>query len=195
MAEPLFERIRALLADRQPAVISEALDPGQPLRPASVLVPLFMEGGEPWMVLTRRTEQLSQHPGQISFPGGGRDPGDADAAATALREAQEEIAIDRGQVDLLGPLDQLDTITGFRVSPFVAAVPAGYPYVPAAGEVAAILTLPLRAFLAPGALTVEDREFLGVRRRVYGYFVSGTLVWGVTGRIVHHFLDLVGPLL
>ena len=195
MAEPLFERIRALLANRTPHVISEALYPDQPLRPASVLVPLFLLDGEPQLVVTRRAEQLTQHPGQIAFPGGGRDPGDADDASTALREAEEEIGLDRHQVDLLGPLDLLDTITGFRVSPFVGAIPAGYAFKPEAEEVAAILTLPLAGFLAPGALTVQEREVFGARRRIYGYTVAGTLVWGATGRIVHHFLELMTPLL
>jgi 8-oxo-dGTP pyrophosphatase MutT (NUDIX family) len=147
------------------------------------------------MVLTRRTDHLKQHPGQISFPGGGRDPSDADASVTALREAEEEIGLDRKQVELLGPLDQLDTITSFRISPFVGAIPAGYPFKPEPAEVAEILQLPLRGFLAPGALTIEVREFLGAPRRIYGYTVEGNLVWGATGRLVHHFLELIQPLL
>lgn len=195
MSAPLFEQIRALLVDRPPLVHSELPERGPAQRPASVLVPLFIQGGEPYLVLTKRTDHLTQHPGQISFPGGGRDPVDADASATALRESEEEIGLDRRQVDLLGPLDQLDTITGFRISPFVGAIPAGYPFKAAAEEVAEILQLPLRGFLAPGALTIEEREFLGAPRRIYGYTVGGSLVWGATGRIVHHFLSLIQPVL
>jgi 8-oxo-dGTP pyrophosphatase MutT (NUDIX family) len=195
VAEPLFEQIRALLHDRSAALHSELPERGPAQRAASVLVPLYMKQGEPYVVLTKRTDHLSQHPGQISFPGGGRDPEDADAAATALREAEEEIGLDRTQVDVLGPLDLLDTITGFRVSPFVGAIPADYPFKAAQEEVAEILQLPLQGFLVPGALTIETREFLGAPRRIYGYTVHGTLVWGATGRIVHHFLELIQPLL
>ncbi len=195
MAEPLFEQIRGLLRDRPASVHSELPERGPAQRPASVLVPLYVQGGEPYLVLTKRTDHLTQHPGQISFPGGGRDSGDADAGATALREAHEEIGLDPAKVDLLGPLDQLDTITGFRVSPFVGSIPAGYPFRAEPEEVAEILQLPLRGFLAPGALTIEEREFLGAPRRIYGYTVGGNLVWGATGRIVHHFLDLVRSLL
>lgn len=174
---------------------SELPERGPAQRAASVLVPLFMQQGQPYLVLTKRTDHLSQHPGQISFPGGGRDPVDADAAATALREAEEEIGLNRARVNLLGPLDLLDTITGFRVSPFVGAIPAGYPFKAAQEEVAEILQLPLKGFLVPEAQTLEVREFLGAPRHIYGYTVEGHLVWGATGRIVHHFLELIQPLL
>ncbi len=177
--------------------VTAELPPGivPAVRPASVLVPLFLRGGEPFVVLTRRTEHLTQHAGQISFPGGGREDGDTDDLATALREAHEEIGLSPEAVEPLGPLDRLDTITGFRVSPYAAAIPADFPYRAQTAEVAEILELPLAGFLEPAALAVEEREIFGVPRRLYAYTVRGQVVWGATGRIVRNLLELVAPLL
>jgi 8-oxo-dGTP pyrophosphatase MutT (NUDIX family) len=194
VAEPFFEQIRARLKDRPSKIFSEFPE-REAQRAASVLVPLYLKAGEPYVVLTKRSEQLTQHAGQISFPGGGRDPGDVDATATALREAEEEIGLDRQRVDILGPLDLLDTITSFRVSPFVGAIPAGYPFRAEKEEVAEIIQLPLRGFLSPKVLTIEQRLVFGVLRQIYGYTVEGYLVWGATGRILHGFLELIQGLL
>jgi 8-oxo-dGTP pyrophosphatase MutT (NUDIX family) len=196
MLPPPFDRIRAILAQRPVGQITELPPELFPVkRAASVLVPLFLRGGAPFLVLTQRTEHLALHAGQISFPGGGHDEGDRDELATALREAEEEIGLDPSAAEVLGPLDRLDTVTGFRVSPFVAAIPEGYAYRPQAEEVAAILELPLAAFLEPGALQTEEREVFGALRRIYGYTVQGHLVWGATGRIVKNLLEAIGPAL
>ncbi len=195
ISESFFEQLRALLSARPTGLLAE-LPPEMPvLRTAAVLVPLYLDGGAPYVVLTRRTDGLSQHPGQIAFPGGGIDPGDADARETALREAEEEIGLARADVDVLGPLDPTETITRFRVSPFVGRIPSDYPFRPSEREVAEILRLPLLEFLLPGALETSAHPVFGQRRTVYGYTVRGQLVWGATGRIVHHLLELVGPLL
>lgn len=196
MLPPPFDRIRTLLRDRPVGLVAE-LPPemGPERRAASVLVPLFLRGGEPFLVLTRRTEHLALHAGQISFPGGGRDPEDASDVATALREAHEEVGLAPEHVEILGPLDLLDTITSFRVSPFVGAIPEAYPFRPATAEVAEILELPLAGFLAPGAFEAREMDLFGQKRLTYRYTVNGTVVWGATGRIVHHFLELVAPLL
>ncbi len=186
-----LERLRSALRGRQPRLLSE-LPPEMPAaRRAAVLVPLYLEGGRPFLVLTRRTDGLSQHAGQISFPGGSCDPGDADATATALREAEEEIGLAPRDVEVLGLLDRIETITRFRVTPVVGVIPAGYAFRPAGAEVAEILRLPLDDFLAPGAERVDDVEILGRRRRMYAYTVEGRFVWGATGRMVRGLLELV----
>ncbi len=195
MASPLFERIRALLGGRTPGLL-ERLPPGEPEpRPAAVLVPLYEEAGEPRLLLTKRTDSLPRHAGDVSFPGGGREPLDRDLLATALREADEELGLRPADVDVLGPLDLCDTITRFRVAPFVGVVPHPYELRPAPAEVARVLRLPLRGFLEPGALRIDRREVFGLMRDIYFYTVEGEVVWGATGRIVHQLLELIRPLL
>ncbi|MHB1846060.1 MAG: NUDIX hydrolase [Deltaproteobacteria bacterium] len=193
MAAARFERIRSLLSGRVPGLLAELPPSELPPRAAAVLVPLCERDGEPYLVLTKRTESLSNHPGDISFPGGSRDPRDPDLLATALRETHEELGLRPEDVDILGPLDLCDTITRFRVAPFVGVMPWPYELRPAAGEVAKVLCLPVRGFLADGALRIDRREVYGLLRDVYHYTVEGELVWGATGRIVHHLLELVGP--
>ncbi|MHB8417540.1 MAG: CoA pyrophosphatase [Myxococcales bacterium] len=196
MLPPPFDRIRELLARRPVGLTAELpAEMGPVTKTASVLVPLLLRRGDPFLVLTRRTEQLTLHAGQISFPGGGRDEGDADELATALREADEEIGLAPADVEPLGPLDRIETITAYRVSPFVGAIPDAYPYRPAAAEVAEILELPLAGFLAAEALEIRELELFGQRRETYRYTVNGQVVWGATGRIVKNLLEVVAPVL
>lgn len=191
----LFERLRLLLRDRSVGLRAE-LPPGHaPPRPAAVLVPLFQHAGTLRLLLTRRTDGLSQHPGQISFPGGSCDATDPDFCTTALREAEEELGLRREDVDVLGPLDLCDTLTNFRVAPYVGVIPWPYPFRPHEAEVAELLDLPLEGFLAEGALQTDEREVLGLRREVVGYTVEGRLVWGATGRITQQLIELIRPLM
>ncbi len=199
--EPIFEKIRSRLTSR-PVGHSNELGPlpdgasdAPELREAAVLVPLFLKEGQLQVLLTLRSSRLTHHPGQIAFPGGGRDPGDADLSATAIRETEEEIGLARSQIELLGPLDRLDTVTGFRVSPFTAAIP--YPHLlrPEPAEIARILSVPLASLLAPGALRTETREFRGVQRSFSIYAVSDPPVWGATAHVLRGLMSLIGDLL
>jgi 8-oxo-dGTP pyrophosphatase MutT (NUDIX family) len=148
-----------------------------------VLVPLFLVGEEPHVVLTRRREDLRRHAGEISFPGGRQDPEDADLCATALREAQEEIGLDPAGVDLVGALQPTPTIaTGYAVYPFVGLIEPGQSWLPAEAEVAEVLEFPLTA-LAQG---YGRRRMLrrGVPFRTDTYVVGDHLVWGATARML-----------
>lgn len=192
---PLFERLRGALRDRPVGLRAELPSGGPPPRAAAVLVPLFVYAGQPRLLLTRRTDGLSQHPGQIAFPGGSRDAADPDLRTTALREAEEELGLRREDVDLLGPLDLCDTITGFRVAPWVGVIPWPYPLRPEEAEVAEVLSLPLAGFLDPGALRIDRLHVLGLWREVVDYTVDGRRVWGATGRITHQLVEQLRPLL
>jgi 8-oxo-dGTP pyrophosphatase MutT (NUDIX family) len=160
---------------------------------AAVLVPLYLDGGELHAVFTRRRDDLRRHPGEISFPGGRQDEGDADLAATALREAHEEIGLAPDQVDLLGALEPTPTIaTGYAVYPFVGLLEPGHQWTLSAREVAQVLELPLRS-LRDG----YRRQRLirrGIPIRTDTYVVADHLIWGATARILSDLLDRIGPL-
>src|SRR6202789_380873 len=118
---------------------------------AAVLVPLFERDGEVRVWLVRRPETMRSHGGQVAFPGGKSDPTDGSLRATALREAEEELGIHPGSVDVLGPLDDYPTITGFTVTPWVGWLSEDVPVTPSAAEVARAFAPPLREFFAPPA--------------------------------------------
>lgn len=165
--------------------------PPSDLRTASVLVPLYVEAGELWTVLTKRTDTLPNHRSQIAFPGGARELGE-DPWAAALRESQEEVGLDPKRVLRLGELDEGETPTGFRVIPCVGAVPFPLQMSPNAGEIAEVFSLPLSAFSNPQL--VEDRTIVvnGEERELRIYHVGRRQIWGLTARILQNLLVRLG---
>lgn len=158
--------------------------------PAAVLVPLFLAADtrEPHVVLTRRRADLRRHAGEISFPGGRQDAEDADLTATALREAEEEIGLERSQVSLLGELPPTSTLaTNYVIHPFVATVPAGVAWRLSAREVDAVLELPLDALRAGRTRTRMERR--GITFETDTYVVGEHLIWGATARILEQLLE------
>ena len=159
------------------------------LADAAVLVPLLDEGGTR-VILTRRHDGLRHHGGQVSFPGGRVDPGDAGPLAAALREAEEEIGLPRRAARVLGYLDPLATISGFRVLPVVARVPAGFVPRPQPGEVAEVFSLPLSWLMAPENLDRIAITFGGRERHVFEYqrhqAAPDQRVWGATASILYN---------
>ncbi|HXA54886.1 MAG TPA: CoA pyrophosphatase [Solirubrobacteraceae bacterium] len=151
---------------------------------AAVLVPLYLAaGGEPHAVLTRRRADLRRHAGEISFPGGRRDPEDPDLRATALREAEEEIGLARAQVSLLGELAPVSTfVTGYLIHPFVGLIPGPQTWRPSPREVAQVLELPLRALREGHTRTQMQRR--GISFETDAYILDGHLIWGATARIL-----------
>jgi len=109
-----------------------------PTTEAAVVAPIIEQDGEPAILFTKRSEQLGDHPGQMSFPGGGREPGDADLQATALREADEEIGLQPNEVEVVGRIDDIETVTRYIVRPFVGWIP-DREYTPDEYEVAEIV--------------------------------------------------------
>ena len=162
--------------------------PKQPWRSASVLLPLITHA-EPTVLLTKRTEQLHDHAGQVSFPGGGREAQDRDPIATALRETREEIGLDPGQVEVAGFLRGYLTITGYAVTPVVGLVRPGFDLTIDPLEVAEVFEVPL-AFLAdPRNREVQTRELGGEQVGFYLFRYQGQTIWGATAAMLVNFLD------
>ena len=167
-------------------------------RAAAVLVPLLPRPEGLHVLFTERSKELRAHAGQISFPGGSVDPADADVRAAALREAYEEVGLQRQHVEVLGTIDDCPTfVTGYVITPIVGVIDplaftaAGrYPWDPSPAEIAALHELPLADFCDPANLRVEMREREGQQFELYWYTVRGTVVWGATARILNQLIEL-----
>ncbi|HET6433038.1 CoA pyrophosphatase [Dyella sp.] len=160
-------------------------------RPAAVLVGL-REGADPRVVLTVRTAHLAAHAGQVAFPGGGSDPDDRDAIATALRESEEEIGLDPRLVSPLGYLDVFETISGYCVTPVVARIAEHAPVAPAPDEVAEVFEVPLAFFLDPANLRRYTMEYRGHQRPMVEFVHGGHRIWGATAAMLHNMLQRMG---
>ena len=157
-------------------------------RRAAVLLPIFWEGSEPHVVFTKRSEHVPHHKGQVSFPGGSIDPTDADAYAAAVRETEEEIGIPPDQVEMLGRLDDILTITHFVVTPYVARIPAGFAYRPSDFEIAEVFHVALRDLADPNRLREEVVSFEERPYPIYYFDHAGHNIWGATAKILRQFL-------
>jgi 8-oxo-dGTP pyrophosphatase MutT (NUDIX family) len=162
-------------------------EPEEGQRRAAVLVPLFVRDGALRVLLTRRTETVEHHRGQISFPGGAEEEDDPSPFATAARETEEELGIAPGDVRLLGALTPLKTVTDFFVEPFVGAIP--YPHVlrPAEAEIAEVIDAPVAALLDPKIL--EKRVLPGREEPTLFYHYGPHVIWGATARILQELLE------
>lgn len=164
-----------------------APEPANGQRRAAVLVPLFVRDGGLWILLTRRTETVEHHRGQISFPGGAEEEDDESLYQTAMRESQEEIGLDPSDVRYLGALTPLTTVTDFYVEPFVAAIPYPYPFRPQESEIAELIEVPVTSLLDPKAL--ERRVLPGREELTLFYHYGEKVIWGATARMVKELLD------
>jgi len=178
----------ALRGALSPVATTEPAAPG--LRSAGVLVPLRDIGGEITVTLSRRTERVPHHKGQICFPGGSRDPGDRDLLGTALREAEEELGIRRGDVELLGAMERVPTVTGFCIQPFVARIPWDARFHLDGFEVAETFDAPLSAFTDLSRYRAACTTFLGKPYMVYFLDYDRFTIWGATARILHSLAEL-----
>lgn len=178
-------------ADRLPA----RLRMGPTDRRAAVLAVFCLEAGAagPSVLLTERAAHLGSHPGQVSFPGGRVDPGDADETAAAVREAHEEVALDPARLDLVGPLPPAPIpVSGFMVTPVLASAgPLGH-LVPEAGEVARILRLPLEVLRDPENRRMSALRRQGVVVRSPAFVVDDVLVWGFTALLLDRIIGRAG---
>lgn len=152
--------------------------------PAAVLVGLVPRHAGTQVLLTRRTDALRHHAGQVSFPGGRIELDDADAVAAALRETREEVGLTSGQVHPLGFLDPLATITGYRVQPVVALLTPDYVAHPDPNEVADVFEVPLSFLLDPANLATHILDFRGRPREVLEYRYPAQRIWGATASML-----------
>ncbi len=162
------------------------------LMPAAVMVVLYPKDGEFCVLLNKRSQEVEHHKGEISFPGGARDPEDRDFLDTALRETEEEMGIDRGDITLLGRLDDIVTRTDFLVAVFVGTIPYPYAFNPSPIEIADVLEVPVSALRDPGNHRYETRLAGGGLETVVSYAHEEHLVFGATARILDQFLETVG---
>ncbi len=184
------DRLRELLLTPEAAAGMDA--PGS--TDAAVLIPLFVREAELHTVFTERRADMRRHAGEISFPGGRQDLPDEDLRVTALREAEEEIGLPRGAVELVGALPPTGTfVTSYRIHPFVGVIAPGHEWSPQPTEVEAVLELSLPA-LGRG---YESKRLLGkgVPFKTPTYTVDGHFVWGATARIVEELLERLEPVL
>ncbi len=162
-------------------------------RQAAVLLPLYESEAGPHLVLTKRTNLVPTHKGEISFPGGGFEEADGDLLATALREAQEEIGLDPEDVEVLGTLDDTLTVSSRHVvRPVVGFIPHPYPYRLDPFEIERLIHLPISALLRGAPFREEIWEREGCPVTVFFYEHDGDTVWGLTARILKQFVEVVG---
>jgi 8-oxo-dGTP pyrophosphatase MutT (NUDIX family) len=181
-----INQIRGLLSSRKRRVIEHP-----PFSHAAVLVPLFQKGEECHLLFTKRSDQVKYHKGEISFPGGVVDEEDAELEKTALREAFEEIGLKEEDVQIIGVLDDIVTITEFIVTPIVGLFSYPYPFKVSEVEIAELIEVPLASLLAEDCFS-EREIFRGDRKEVvYAYQYGNHVIWGATARILNQFLDLI----
>ncbi len=159
------------------------------LHKAAVLVPLVQRPEGMTVLLTRRTEHLPHHAGQISFPGGRIEDADASPEAAALREAREEIGLAQDRVETLGRLDTYWTRTGFEITPIVGAVMPPFEVVPDSHEVAEVFEVPLDFVTDPTNHQRHSREWNGQRRHFYALPYTHYYIWGATAGILVNLAD------
>ncbi len=185
------------LALTRPALVSSDYDlnpgfvlpQGRVLRPAAVLIAVWLRGDTAKLILTKRASHLQHHPGQIALPGGKVDAGDAGPVAAALREAQEEVGLPVSGVEVLGTLPSHETVTGFTVAPVLGIVRDDFVPLPEAGEVDEVFTVPLASVFDPARYRIERRLWRGEWRRFYVVPYGPYYIWGATARILRSLAD------
>jgi 8-oxo-dGTP pyrophosphatase MutT (NUDIX family) len=199
-AAEFYDRVRARLSFDvppglvDPNIIPESGDPGtdrmleiiareQPVRPAAVLIPV-VDHKEPTVLLTQRSPNLSEHAGQIAFPGGKIDATDASPRDAALREAWEEVGLDRSFIDPIGYLGVYGTGFGFRILPTVARVKPGFKLTINDSEVVDAFEVPLSFLMNPENHQIHSKEFRGMERSYYAMPYAERNIWGATAGIL-----------
>ena len=179
------EIIRQALAQR----VVERVD-GTGMIPAAVMILLYRKEGEYCILLNKRSEEVEHHKGEMSFPGGARDPEDLDLLETALRETEEEMGIKREDITVLGEMDEIVTRSNFQVSVFTGTIEYPYKFTPSAIEIAEGVEFPVAALIDPANRRVETRWIDGMPLTSYSYVHEEHVVFGATARILQSCIDI-----
>lgn len=156
---------------------------------SAVLVPLFYKEGQYHILFTQRSDQVANHKGQVSFPGGARSQSDLNLSDTAIRESWEEIGLESKDVKILGEMDDTTTTSGFIISPFIALIPYPYEFRKNCSEINDIFDIPLSALMDEANFRQECQLVDGKDIITYFYEYEGWVVWGATARIVKQLLE------
>jgi len=185
--ETTREKIRRALSQRE-----KRLCQTEGLTRAAVLIPMYHKAGEWYLVLTKRTETMEYHKGQISFPGGAHYEEDASPKDTALRESWEEIGLAPADVEILGELDDTATyVTRFLISPFVGVIPYPYDFKANPEEVEEVISAPLDVLLDKRNFREEMQQIDGQFVSQYFYRYGDKVIWGATARMLKQFLEVI----
>jgi 8-oxo-dGTP pyrophosphatase MutT (NUDIX family) len=188
----VFQRLREPPPPRvDPGLVRYVHPPERLVTPAAVLVPLINRAGGVTVMLTQRTAHLHDHAGQISFPGGRVDEGDADRVHTALREAEEETGLTPDVVEIAGMLPEYDIPTGFRVTPVVGWVEPPFELNPDPFEVADVFEVPLTHFLDPANHQRHSDVVNGRQRHYYAMPYAGRHIWGATAGMLFSLYQIL----
>ena len=180
------EIIRQALAQR----VVERVD-GTGMIPAAVMILLYRKEGEYCILLNKRSEEVEHHKGEMSFPGGARDPEDFDLLETALRETEEEMGIKREDITVLGEMDEIVTRSNFQVSVFTGTIEYPYKFTPSAIEIAEVVEFPVAALITPANRRVETRWIDGMPLTSYSYVHEEHVVFGATARILQSCIEIL----
>jgi 8-oxo-dGTP pyrophosphatase MutT (NUDIX family) len=193
--EQIIERLGHQPGNLPPIRGDHDLNPGMPpartLTPAAVLVGLVKRPEGLAVLLTQRTDHLHHHPGQISFPGGHKDPGDDSPEETALREAEEEVGLGRRHVEPIGRLCEYVTRTGFSVTPVVAFIEPPFDIIPDPFEVEEVFEVPLAFLLDPANHQRHSREFEGHMREFHAMSFRDYYIWGATAGMLINLYEVL----
>ena len=181
-----IEELRHILQTRKRVVIENP-----PFARAAVLVPLFKKGEDCHIIFTKRSDNVRYHKGEISFPGGVFDEKDLELQRTALRETFEEVGLKESDVQIIGVLDDIITVTQFIVTPFVGSFSYPYSFKLSSIEIAELIEVPLSALLDEGCFSEREIVRGTGKEVVYAYQYENHTIWGATARILKQFLDLI----
>ena len=187
-ADEVLDRVQQALSDYTPRHLDHP-----DAAPAAVLLLITDKDGEPHVVFTERTVHVEHHKGQMSFPGGASDDCDDSLVSTALRETHEEIGVLPDHIKVIGQLDEMITISNFRVTPFVGVL-AGqqdYQFAPNDHEVANVVQVPLSFLMEEQNMELEVRQHQGREVLVPAFSYNGHRIWGATARMLHQFIELL----
>ena len=185
----MIQRLRQALSQRRKQYIA---DNDNRYELSAVLIPIYYKNGEYYILVTKRTDRVKAHKGQISFPGGTYEARDRRLVDTALRECAEEIGLTPDKVEILGELD--DTVTetsNYIISPFVGLIPYPYQFRINAEEIEEIIEIPVSALLDKDRLHLENKVKDGKAFTSYSYHYQGRVIWGATARILNQFLHIL----
>jgi 8-oxo-dGTP pyrophosphatase MutT (NUDIX family) len=185
--------LKVLLSQREPKRIKNNVDT---YTQASVLLPLFIKDSHCWLLLMRRANTVEYHKGEVSFPGGVVDKKDDNLEGTAKRETFEEIGVREEDIEILGRLDDMATITSqFIVHPFVGVVPFPYEFNLNKNEVDHLIEVPLQFFLDPSQPRSFSMHYQGESFETPAFIYEGIVIWGATERILENFVRVIRPIL